>query len=123
MQKKYITILMVCVTMLLFFRDACKAVKVNSRCIHYDNFLSMSINSVVFQKYIDSSQHSYLTVITKNIETSTLDRLNLDFDTTDLYNKINISDTIYKAVGKDSVFLIKDKQKNYLSKIDFGCTR
>ena len=47
----------------------------------------MSLNGVVTGKYIDSSEHSYKTVIIRNLKDSITNKLILDFDTTDVFNK------------------------------------
>ena len=95
----------------------------NSRCVTYDEFLKLTLNGVVINKYIDSSQHSFETVEIKNLNDSEVNKIILDLDTTDLFDKISVYDTIFKEENKDSVFVMKGKQKYFLTKVDFGCVR
>jgi hypothetical protein len=97
--------------------------KKNVRCDAYDEFLQMSLNGVVIQKYIDYKQHSYKTILVKNFENQTVEKILLDFDLSELYNNINVTDTIYKEVHNDSVFRGRNGQKILISKVDFGCSR
>ncbi len=97
--------------------------KINSRCVTYDKFLSIKLNGVVINKYVDSSQHSYKTIEVMDLKDSTVIKLILDFDTTNLFNHISLHDTIYKGKNEDSIFVIKGERNYFLSKVDFGCVR
>ncbi len=51
------------------------------------------------------------------------EKLILVYEMSGLYDKITIKDSVYKDMNNDSLFIIKNGQKQLLSKIDFGCTR
>ena len=114
---------MVSLVIIIFLIRVVPLLKKNVRCDAYDEFLQMSFNGVVYEKFIDYEQHSYKTVIFRNFEKPTSAKILLDLDLSELYNNINVTDTIYKEVNNDSVFKIRNMQKFLISKVDFGCNR
>lgn len=120
---KRFKIIMFCVVLTLFLIRVIPDISKNDRCDAYDEFLLRSVNGVVFQKYIDSTQHSYKTIIIKNFEFGKIEKIIIDFYISELYNQINVNDTIYKEVHSDSVFKTNKGQKFLISKVDFGCNR
>ncbi len=121
--KKYYKLIIPAILLILFLIKVLPLMNVNSRCVTYDNFLNKYYNGVVVKKYIDSSEHSYKTVEIKNFGNSEVDKLILDFDTTALYRRLNLNDSIYKQTGNDSMFLILSGRKIFISRVDFGCRR
>lgn len=121
--KKYYKLIIPAILLILFLIKVLPLMDVNSRCVTYDDFLNEYYNGVVVKKYIDSSEHSYKTVEIKNFGNSEVDKLILDFDTTDLYDRLNLNDSIYKQTGKDSIFFILSGRKVFISRADFGCRR
>jgi CYTH domain-containing protein len=91
-----------------------------SKCNAFKDFLITPYRGIVINKYINSEQHSAQTVEIKNFTNNNKDILILDFDITNFYNKININDTIFKEVGKDSVFILNKKGAQAFI-LDFGC--
>ena len=122
--KKYINLIIIA-SLLIFvlLKHVIPFLKENTRCKIYDEFLLKSFDGYVFQKFIDYNEHSYKTIIIKNFDNSKIEKILLTFDMSNLYNKINVNDTIYKELHNDSVFIIRGKQKKLLSKVDFGCIR
>jgi hypothetical protein len=122
--KKYIQVLIPIGLFLIFLiKVIIPQFSINTECVKYDEFLLMSFNGVILQKYIDSTQHSYKTIVIKNFGNTKPQELLLDFDRTNTYNMLKIHDTIYKEIHNDSLFIVRNNQKRLLSKIDFGCAR
>ena len=121
--SKYFKIVLACAALVVFLFRVVPLMRKNVRCDAYNQFLLLSLNGVVDQKYIDSSQHSYKTVIIKNIKDSALEKVLLDFDLSGLYDHINVTDTIYKDIHDDNVFKSINGKKILISKADFGCQR
>lgn len=121
--NKYIRIIMVCVVTVVFLIKVVPLMRKNVRCDALDQFLAMSFKGIVNQKYIDSSQHSYKTVVLYNFEDSVSKKIFFDFDLNDSFDKINVRDTIYKDIHNDSIFKLINRQKIFISKIDYGCER
>jgi hypothetical protein len=96
---------------------------INTRCVVYDDFLKLSLNGIVKSKYIDSSNHSFPTIEIKNFKSNNTEKLLLDLDTTNLYNQLNIGDTIFKSKNKDAIFRIESHKQYFISKVNFGCSR
>ena len=118
---KYFKIIVGCIVFITFIIFVISQLKINSRCVTYKEFYSISLHGIIINKYIDSSQHSYNTLEIKDFGNSEVKKILLDFDTTNLFDKIQINDTMYKEINKDSVFVIKNKEKKLLSIVDFAC--
>lgn len=121
--SKYLKIIVVCGVIIIFLTRVIPLLRKNVRCDAYDQFLSISLNGVVNQKYIDYSQHSYKTIIYKNFEDSAFKKVLFDFDLSGLYDYINVTDTIYKEAHNDSIFKLTNGKRVLISKADFGCER
>lgn len=123
MKKIYNVILPIALLLFFIIRFIIPQFSKNSRCITYDEFLKTSLNGVVLKKYIDSSEHSFPIIEIKNFKELGTEKLNLNLDNSGVYDKINIQDTLNKEIGKDEIFVIKNREKILLSKIDFGCSK
>ncbi|MDB5199283.1 MAG: hypothetical protein JWO92_1246 [Chitinophagaceae bacterium] len=123
LKKIYYTFLPIAVLIFFIIRFVIPQLSKDSRCITHNEFLRINLNGVVLKKYIDSSEHSFPIIEIKNFNSSSIEKLNLNLDTSGIYNKINIQDTLNKEVGKDEIFLVKNKEKALLSKVDFGCSK
>ena len=121
-KKIYYVILPIILLLFLIIRFIIPQLSKDSRCITYNEFLKIKLNGIVLKKYIDSSQHSYPTIEVENLQDFKIEKLNLDLDTSGIYYKVNIYDTLAKEIGEDEIFVIKNKEKILLSKIDFGCS-
>lgn len=95
----------------------------NTRCGIYDEFLARKLNGKVVNKYIDSSQHSYETIIIREFKDQHLETVLFDLDTTDAFMKININDSVLKEINNDSLFRLTNNKKALISVINFGCER
>lgn len=121
-KKIYYVILPIILLLFLIIRFIIPDISKDSRCIIYNEFLKIKLNGIVLKKYIDSSQHSFPTIEIENLKDYKIEKLNLNLDTSGIYNKISVNDTLSKETGKDEVFVIKGKEKILLAKIDFGCS-
>ena len=97
--------------------------RINTECVLYDDFVKLKISGIVSKKYIDSLEHNYPTLELKDFSGRASNKITLQLETSDLFNKIKISDTMFKERNTDSVFVIRSRQKELLSKVDFGCIR
>ena len=120
-KKIYYIVLPLVLILFFIIRFVIPQLSKDSRCITYKEFLKISSDGAVLKKYIDSSQHSFPTIEIKDIKDFEIEKLNLALDTSGIYNKINVNDTLSKETGKEEVFVIKGKKKILLAKIDFGC--
>ncbi len=121
-RKVYYIILPLVLALFFIIRFIIPDLSKNSRCIIYNEFLKIKLNGIVLKKYIDSSQHSFPTIEIENLKDYKIEKVNLNLDTSGIYNKISVNDTLSKETGKDEVFLIKGEEKILLAKIDFGCS-
>ncbi|HMJ47486.1 MAG TPA: hypothetical protein VK498_09160 [Ferruginibacter sp.] len=121
--KKYFPAFIVCAVTTIFLIKVIPGITKNDRCDAYDEFLLWSFNGVVVQKYIDTEQHSYKTVVIRDLENGIFNKVIIDSYISNLYNEINLNDTLYKKVQNDSVFKITNRNKVLISKVDFGCNR
>jgi hypothetical protein len=83
----------------------------------------MEIDGVIVQKFRNPNEHSYPTLIIKNFDSDSLESLNLLGDTTNTYNALNVSDTIFKNENEDQLFLKKNGGYQPIARIDFGCRK
>lgn len=120
---KWFKIFMALAVLTVFLIRVIPDIKKLGSCEHYDQFLLVSYDGVVLRKYIDADEHSYKTIVVKNLSDGSVEKIIIDSYIPDLYNGINVNDTIYKEVQNDSVFKIIDGRRRLLLKADFGCVR
>ncbi len=93
---------------------------INSQCNAFTEFLNTPYNGIVANKYVNFQNHSAQTVQIKNLKYGYTTIWILDFNVTNFYESININDTIFKEIGKDTVYIINKAGKQpYV--IDYGC--
>lgn len=85
-------------------------------CIQqYEKEKSVYYDGIVTNKYIDSTEHNYRTIILSNHKS-----LWMDWDESGLYEFIEVNDSIVKDTGSYEVRLYRDSiEYNFI--IDFGC--
>ena len=74
----------------------------------------------MINKYIDSSQHSYPTLILQDDRGDHFKNLDLIFDKGDLFDFLSVGDSIKKEKGTAMVTVINSKMDTTI-KVDFGC--
>ena len=68
MIKYVFQIIMACVVTTIFLIKVIPLMRKNVRCDVYDEFSQKSFNGLILEKYIDSTEHSYKTIILKQFE-------------------------------------------------------
>ena len=95
----------------LFNDESCNLLK---------RYRRLNLNGILANKFIDSSEHSYPILIINNFD-STVEKINLVLDTTNLFSVVDIGDSIFKK--KNETWLeIKSNNKHFKRNIDFGCS-
>jgi len=124
MKKRIIfKILLIVVFFVWFIIQIIPQFSINTRCVVYDDFLKLSLDGIVISKYIDSSNHSFPTIEIKNFKLANTEKLLLDLDTSNLYNRLSIGDTVLKSKNDDTVFRLESNKQYFISKVNFGCSR
>jgi hypothetical protein len=112
---------MVAVLILFIFFVAASIREVDAApCNSYKDFKSYTYDYVVINKYIDSSEHSYPTLILQNKDGYRFKDLDFIFDKSNFFYFLNIGDSIKKKKGEDMIRVINSKIDTVL-KVDFGC--
>ncbi len=86
-------------------------------CSKYSQMIARDITGEITSKYIDIENHSYPTIVIKK-EDGTSEKINLIFDTNNIYSRLKVSDFITKKKDQ-SYFIINEKDT---LKIDYGVT-
>ena len=89
-------------------------------CNSYKDFKSYAYDYVVVNKYIDSSEHSYPTLILQDKKGNSLQNVDLIFDKSDLFDFLSIGDSIKKGTGTDIIRVLNSKIDTTF-KVNFGC--
>ena len=122
-KRRIIQILLIIVFFVWFIIKIIPQFSINTRCVVYEDFLKLSLNGIVISKYIDSSNHSFPTIEIKNFKSTNTEKLLLDLDTSNVYNRLNIGDTVFKSKNSDTIFRVESKKQYFISKVNFGCSR
>ena len=122
-KRRIIQFLLIIVFFVWFIIQIIPQFSINTRCVVYDDFLKLSLNGIVKSKYIDSLNHSFPTIEIKNFKSTNTEKLLLDLDTSNLYNQLNIGDTVFKSKNDDTIFRIESNKQYFISKVNFGCSR
>lgn len=85
----------------------------DTNCEFFNEFISLRLNGVVVQKYIDSSQHSNEVVVIEQFDSLRLQKVIFDLDRNGSFEKIKIHDTLFKEFKNDTIFKIKSNQKTF----------
>jgi hypothetical protein len=86
----------------------------------YKDFKSDTYDYLVINKYIDSNEHSYSTLVLQNKAGYQFKNTELDFDKSNLFNFLSVGDSIKKKKGTAIVRVI-NKKVDTTFKVDFGC--
>ena len=91
-------------------------------CESYKDFKKSTFNYLVVNKYIDSSQHSYPTLILQDKAGNQYKDYDLNFDNSAVYDLLSVGDSINKGIQTDLV-RIKNSKIDTTVKVDFGCNQ
>lgn len=89
-------------------------------CNSYKDFKSDTYDYLVINKYIDSNEHSYPTLVLQYKDGYQFKNTDLDFDKSNLFNFLSVGDSIKKEKGSAIVRVINRKVDTTF-KVDFGC--
>jgi hypothetical protein len=89
-------------------------------CDTYKDFKKSTFNYLVVNKYIDSTQHSYPTLILKDKNGNQFKDIDLVSDNSSLFDLLSVGDSINKERQTDLV-RIKNGKIDTTVKVDLGC--
>ena len=89
-------------------------------CSGYKDLKNDTYDYLVINKYIDSNEHSYRTLVLQNKGGYQFKYTDLDFDKSNLFYFLNVGDSIKKNKGSAIVRVI-NKKVDTTFKVDFGC--
>ena len=78
------------------------------------NFINLSFRGVVYDKFIDKSEHSFPIVIIKSIEDTIVYKINFARESNSMFDSLNTLDTVYKNRGENVIY---SKRNNAYIKI------
>lgn len=90
------------------------------RCQNQDYFRRIALDGVVKGKYLDLSDHSVPTIVVSNINYFKLDTVSFFGDFSNLFNDININDTIIKKKLDLSLYK-RNRGVKLLGVVNFHC--
>jgi hypothetical protein len=91
-----------------------------SNCYRHKEFLPIKFNGRIIDKYLDSAEHLYPTIIIKQIDAKEFIHINLIHEKSDLFNYLQIGDTISKRKDQNIITIIRQAD-TIIRNIDFGC--
>lgn len=121
MNKTFVRTIFPIIAVILFLIVVIPDLFRDTNCEIFNEFISLRLNGVVVQKYIDSSQHSNEVVVIKQFDNLRLQKVIFDLDRKGSFEKIKVHDTLFKEFKNDTIFKIISNQKTFLTKVDFGC--
>lgn len=92
----------------------------DAACNRFKDFKSEELNAVVINKYLDSNEHSYSTLILEDKNGIITKNQDLVTDRSGLFDYILIGDTITKQGGTEFVKIVNAKRDSTFQ-TDFGC--
>ena len=88
-------------------------------CNHFKSLRNVTYNGVVINKFIDSTQHNYPTVVIRQIDNS-IYKFDLTHDKSGLYGFLLIGDTLVKRKGSYNINVSRyEMEKTF--ELDYGC--
>jgi hypothetical protein len=89
-------------------------------CDSYKDFKSDTYDYLIINKYIDSNEHSYRTLVLQSKEGYQFKSTDWDFDKSNLFNYVSVGDSIKKEKGTAVVRVINRKVDTTF-KVNYGC--
>ena len=89
-------------------------------CNSYEDFKSDTYDYLVINKYIDSNQHSYPTLVLQYKDGYQFKNTDFDFDKSNLFNFLSVGDSIKKEKGA-AIIRVINRKVDTTFKVDFGC--
>ncbi len=92
----------------------------DSACNSFKDFKRYKYDYVLINKYLDSTQHSYPTLILQDSQGNKIKNQDLIKDNSGLFDFVNIGDSIKKKEG-DSLVNVINNRLDTIIEVDFGC--
>ena len=89
-------------------------------CNSYKDLKNDTYDYVVINKYIDSNQHSYPTLVLQYKDGYQFKNTDFDFDKSNLFNFLSVGDSIKKEKGS-AIIRVINRKVDTTFKVDFGC--
>jgi hypothetical protein len=91
------------------------------KCRGNEFFKNISFQGVVSKKYLDPTQHLIPVIDLVELQSNKINTIDFFLDISNSYDKIEISDTILKKEGSMDIYIIKNNNAVFLTKVDFSC--
>ena len=88
-------------------------------CDSYKDFKSDTYDYLVINKYIDSNEHSYRTLVLQSKEGYQFKSTDWDFDKSNLFNFLSVGDSIKKK-KESAIVRVIHRKADTTFKVDFG---
>jgi hypothetical protein len=92
----------------------------DSACNAYKEFRSQEYKVVIVDKYIDKKEHSYPTLICKDLKANRIVNHNLVHDVSGFFKFVSIGDTLIKQKNEIGIN-IKNAKTDTIYVLDYGC--
>ena len=89
-------------------------------CDSYKDFKSDTYDYLVINKYIDSNEHSYRTLVLQSKEGYQFKSTDWDYDKSNLFNFLSVGDSIKKK-KESAIVRVINRKADTTFKVDFGC--
>ncbi len=94
----------------------------DAACSRFKEFKSYKYDYLVLNKYLDSNEHSYPTLILQDGKGNKFPNQDLIMDNSGLFDFLNIGDSIKKKQG-DSLVNVVNSSLDTTIEVDFGCVK
>ena len=94
----------------------------NAPCDRFKEFKNYKYDYVILNKYLDTAQHSYPTLILQDAKGNKFINQDLIPDHSELFDFLSIGDSIKKQQGTALVNIINSKTDTTFE-VDFGCDK
>ena len=113
---RFLVFLLMCISICFFIPK-----KGEEECERQSAFNALSFRGVVKKKYIDKAQHSTPIIIIESLEFKEDDTLDLFGNRTDLFNVMQVKDTIVKYKGNHKIYKETKDSIKEMGMVKFGC--
>lgn len=94
----------------------------DSACNSLENFKNYNYDYLILNKYLDSTQHSYPTLVLQDAQGNKFENQDLIVDNSGLFDFLTIGDSIKKKQGTVLV-RVKNNKTDTTFEADFGCDK
>ena len=87
-------------------------------CYEKNEMINYYFNSVIIDKYTDSTQHNYNTLMIKDLNSNNKTKIYVVNESGGFYSRISKGDTIYKVEGSLKVI---NKSQGWIDTLNYKC--